>query len=83
MLVGDVAGEGDGGEGGGQGDVGGGGVGEEVEVRADVLGEGRLELVEVRVEVAAHEDELFGCGGEGWVEADGGGDVGEGALWEG
>ncbi len=56
------------------------GVDEEVDVGAEVFGEGGLELVEVEVHVAAHDDEFFGGSGEGAVEADGGGDVGQGAL---
>ena len=80
MRIRHVSGDGDGGEWGRDGNVGGFRVDEEVDVGADVLSEGRLELVEVEVDVAAHEDELFGGAGEGAVEADCGGDVGEGAL---
>ena len=73
MLIGYVAGDGDGGEGSRDGDVGGFGIDEEVDVGANVLGEGGLELVEVEVDVAARDDEFFGGAGEGAVEA---GDVG-------
>ena len=44
------------------------------------MGEGGGELVEVRVDETAHYGEVFGGGGEGGGEADGGRDVGEGAL---
>ena len=80
LLVRHISRDGDGRERRRDGDVRGFGVDEEVDVGAEVFGEGGLELVEVEVHVAAHDDEFFGGGGEGAVEADGGGDVGQGAL---
>ncbi len=80
LLIRHVSRDGDGRERRRDGDVRGFGVDEEVDVGAEVFGEGGLQLVEVEVDVAAHDNEFFGGGREGAVEADGGGDVGQCAL---
>ena len=56
------------------------GIDKEIDVGANVLGPGRLKLIEVKVDVAAHENQFFGVAGEGTIEADRGGDVGQRSL---
>ena len=60
--------------------MGGFGIDEEIDVGANVLSLGGLKLIEVKVDVAAHDNQLFGVAGEGTIEADRGGDVGQRSL---